>query len=105
MVGFGYGKELGQIFGLRFARRDNVLGEASSSRGRFLYEQQGAFLYNGFIGGPCFQEKHGRHALAGIASIGTPQQLSFMSTYAYREWLESEIQRAAKLARTPKKRP
>jgi hypothetical protein len=99
MVGFGYGKEFGQIFGLRFVRRDKVLGEAPSNHGRFLYEQQGAFLYNGFIGGPCFQEKHGRYVLAGIASIGTPQELSYTSAYAHREWLESEIQRAAKLAR------
>lgn len=105
MVGFGYGRELGQIFGLRFVRRDKVLGEAPSSHGRFLYEQQGAFLYNGFIGGPCFQEKDGHYALAGIASIGTPQELSFTSTYAHRGWLESEMQRAAKLTHNPKKRP
>jgi hypothetical protein len=104
MAGYGYGMEFGQIFGLRFVRRDKVLGEAPGG-GRFSYEQQGAFLYNGFKGGPCFRESRGRNTLAGIASIGTAQELSFTSTYAHREWLESEIQRAAKLAQNPKKMP
>lgn len=105
MAGYGYGMEFGQIFGLRFIRRDKVLGQAPGSGGRFFYEQQGAFLYNGFKGGPCFQANRGRNTLAGIASIGTAQELSFTSTYAYRDWLDSEIRRAAKLVRASKKRP
>lgn len=105
MVGYGYGMEFGQIFGLRFVRRDKVLSEAPGGGGRFLYEQQGAFLYNGFRGGPCFREIRGRTTLAGIASIGTAQELSLTSTYLYRDWLDSVIQRSSKSAPAPRKSP
>ncbi|MBN1210696.1 MAG: trypsin-like peptidase domain-containing protein [Myxococcaceae bacterium] len=57
MTGYGYGKKFGQIFGLRFIRRDKVLRGGTAGDGRFLYEQQGTFLYEGFNGGPCFREE------------------------------------------------
>jgi hypothetical protein len=105
MAGYGYGKEFGQIFGLRFVRRDKALGEVPPGAGRFLYEQQGTFLYNGFKGGPCFQENGGAPALTGIASLGTARELSFTSIYAHRSWLDSELQQASKHAPAQKERP
>lgn len=60
-----------------------------------LYEQQGAFVYNGYTGGPCFREGESRRWLVGIASVGPDQQLSFTSTYFFRDWLRAELQRAA----------
>lgn len=105
MAGYGYGKEFSQIFGLRFARRDKVLEQAPPGDGRFLYEQQGSFLYNGFKGGPCLHEERGRYELVGVVSFGTPQELSFTSTYAYRDWLDSEIQQATKPIPASRKHP
>lgn len=91
MVGFGYGQEFGQIPGERYIREDKVTQVLES--GRVLYEQQGAYVYNGFNGGPCFREDaHGRR-LAGIASIGSSQALVFTSISFYREWLRSELSR------------
>ncbi|MBN1210350.1 MAG: trypsin-like peptidase domain-containing protein [Myxococcaceae bacterium] len=106
MAGYGYGQEFGQIAGLRFVRRNKVLGEAApSDDGRFLYEQQGAFMYRGFKGGPCFRQEGSHYKLAGIASIGTDKELSLTSVSFYRDWLDSELRHASKHAPKPKKQP
>jgi hypothetical protein len=94
MVGFGYGQEFGQILGERYIRENKVTQVLES--GRVLYEQQGAFVYNGFNGGPCFREdSHGRR-LVGIASIGSSHALVFTSISFYREWLRSELSQLGK---------
>lgn len=91
MVGFGYGQEFGQIPGERYIRENRVTQVLEG--GRVLYEQLGAFVYNGFNGGPCFREDaHGRK-LVGIASAGSSQALVFTSISFYREWLKSELSR------------
>ena len=91
MVGFGYGQEFGQIPGERYIRENKVTQVLES--GRVLYEQQGAFVYDGFNGGPCFWEDSQGRKLAGIASIGSSQALAFTSISFYREWLQSELSR------------
>lgn len=96
MAGYGYGQEFGQIAGLRFVRSNKVLREAApGGHGRFLYEQQGAFMYRGFKGGPCLRQEGNRYTLAGIASIGTDKELSLTSIAFYREWMDSEIRQAS----------
>lgn len=107
MAGYGYGQEFGQIAGLRFVRSNKVLGEAAPhDHSRFLYEQQGAFMYRGFKGGPCFRQEGTRYTLAGIASIGTDKELSLTSISFYRDWLSSEIrQSSAQVAKPQPQKP
>ncbi|MBN1203426.1 MAG: trypsin-like serine protease [Myxococcaceae bacterium] len=94
MAGYGYGTQWGQLYGMRFVRRDKVTRTATSGGGRVVYEQQGAFLYNGFHGGPCFHEDEGGRWLAGIVSVGAGRELAFTSLYPYQDWLKAGIQRA-----------
>jgi hypothetical protein len=105
MTGYGYGKKFGHIFGLRFIRSDKVLRRAASGADRFLYEQQGTFLYDGFNGGPCFREERGASKLVGIASLGTEEELTFTSTYFYRDWLDSELQQFTRQEQSPNDLP
>lgn len=93
MVGYGHDKRLGGLYGMRYFRRNEVT--RSQADGSFLYKQQGAYVYNGFSGGPCLRETGKVHWLAGIASIGSDKELSFTSTYFYRDWLRTELQRAS----------
>jgi hypothetical protein len=92
MVGYGNDKRLGGLYGMRYFRKNEVT--RSRGDGRFLYEQQGAFVYNGFNGGPCFREQGNDRWLAGIAILGSDKELSFTSTYFYRAWLQTELQQA-----------
>lgn len=100
MAGYGYGEEFGQIYGLRFFRKNHVTRFSSSSAGRIIYEQQGVFLYNGFKGGPCFREDERGTWLVGVASIGLDRELAFTSTRPYQEWVLAEIQRASEHSRS-----
>lgn len=105
MVGYGYGEKIGQIYGLRFIRRDTVLRAWGPGRDRFLYEQQGTYLYDGFKGGPCLREQREGYRLVGVASVGTEKELSFTSTYAYRDWLTAELQQVSRQVPASKKLP
>ena len=77
---------------LRLFRRNKVTQVQGRSDGKVLYEQQGAFVYNGYTGGPCFREDKGQRWLVGIASVGSEQELSFTSTYFFKDWLRAELQ-------------
>lgn len=92
MAGYGKGEEWGGGFE-RYYRRNKIAGLEGSSKDRFIYEQQGAFLYNGFDGGPCFREQGAQRWLVGIASLGSDKALTLTSTVAHRAWIQSEIQR------------
>jgi hypothetical protein len=98
MAGYGYGTQWGQLYGMRFVRRDKVTRTAAPGGGRAVYEQQGAFLYNGFHGGPCFHEDESGRRLAGIVSVGTERELAFTSIHPYQGWLRAGIQRATDMA-------
>jgi hypothetical protein len=99
MAGYGYGTQWGQLYGMRFVRRDKITSAATAGGGRVLYEQQGAFLYNGFHGGPCFYEDERGRWLVGIASVGTERELAFTSLLPYQGWLTAGMERASKVAR------
>jgi hypothetical protein len=99
MTGYGYGLKWGQLDGVRFTRRDKVTKVAASGGGRVVYEQQGAFLYDGFHGGPCFREDERGGWLVGVVSVGTEKETAFTSIHPYQDWLRAEIQRAADMAR------
>jgi hypothetical protein len=96
MAGYGYDKKTGGIYGARYYRTNKVVTSQMSSAGRFLYEQQGAYVYNGFDGGPCFRERGAERWLAGISSVGTEKELPLTSTVFFGAWIKAEIQRALK---------
>jgi hypothetical protein len=94
MAGFGHGQDAPEIFGARYFRKNRVTSSAAPSSGRFLYEQQGPSLHDGYKGGPCFREDGQGQSLVGIASIGSAKELSFTSIPSHRAWVEAELQRA-----------
>jgi hypothetical protein len=93
--------EVGGIYGVRYFRKDKVTQAPSPGSDRVVYEQQGPSIYNGYPGGPCYREADGRHWLMGIASIGSPKELSCTSSYLFRDWLVAEIQAASRLSSNP----
>jgi hypothetical protein len=104
MTGYGYGLRWGQLDGIRFTRRDKVMQPAASGGGRVVYEQQGAFLYEGFHGGPCFREDELGRRLVGVVSVGTEKETAFTSLHPYQDWLRTELQRAAQVAQARQRR-
>jgi hypothetical protein len=96
MAGYGYGKHIGGSYGARFYRTNKVVKAQTPSAGRFIYEQQGAYLYNGFDGGPCFREHGAERWLVGISGAGTEEELPLTSTVFFGAWIKSEIARALK---------
>ena len=98
MAGYASDRRFGGIAGIRYFRQNKVTLIPEVPDGRILYQQQGSFLYNGYTGGPCFREDENHQWLVGIASIGSDRELSFTSTYFFRDWLRNELQRAATAA-------
>jgi hypothetical protein len=97
MAGYGHDKRFGGVFGARYFRKDTVTQVPTPPNGRLLFEQHGAYLYNGFPGGPCFREDGNSRWLAGISSVGTDKELSLTSTHFHRAWLHAELQKAEQL--------
>jgi hypothetical protein len=95
MAGYGDDPRFRDDPYFRYFRHNKVTQIRGGSDGRVLYEQQGAFVYNGYTGGPCFREDKSQRWLVGIASVGTNQELSFTSTYFFRDWLRAELQGVA----------
>ena len=95
MAGYGDDERFRDIDGIRYFRRNKVTRTLEGVSGRVIYEQQGAFVYNGYTGGPCFREDKNQRWLVGIASAGSEQELSFTSTHFFRDWLRAELQRVA----------
>jgi hypothetical protein len=93
MAGYGYGEEVGQIFGFRYFRKNRITKVLPE--GKVLYEQQGPSLYNGYHGGPCFREDESGQWLVGIASLGTADELALSSTHFHRKWILAEIELAS----------
>ena len=96
MTGFGSDEKFGQMLGIRYFRRNKVTSIPGD--GRVMYAQQGAYLYNGFAGGPCFRETESGRWLVGIASIGTERELVLTSTFFYRDWIRSKTTRLLEAA-------
>ncbi|WP_224371159.1 trypsin-like peptidase domain-containing protein [Hyalangium versicolor] len=97
MVGYGDDPRFLGVPGVRYFRHNKVTQPHGTADGRLLYEQQGAFVFNGYTGGPCFREDTNHRWLVGIASVGSDKELAFTSTYFFRDWLHAELQRAASL--------
>jgi hypothetical protein len=95
MAGYPSDARFGGFSGIRYFRHNKVTQILGAQAGRILYEQQAPLLYNGYPGGPCFREDTSHQWLVGIASVGSDQELSFTSTYLFRNWLRAELQRAA----------
>jgi hypothetical protein len=96
MAGYAYEGRIGfgGIYGLRYSRKNPVTRAVENGRG--LYRQQGPYLWDGYAGGPCFREDSTGSWLVGIASKGAGEELTFTSTWFFRDWLEAELQNAAK---------
>jgi hypothetical protein len=94
MAGYGHGEEWGGGYH-RYFRSNKVVGPEGSSKDRFLYEQQGTYIYHGFDGGPCIRDQGTKRWLAGIASVGSDEALTLTSTFAHRAWIRSEVQRTS----------
>jgi hypothetical protein len=102
MAGYGHDPSVGSRHGARYFRKNRVTRVLTSPDGRALYAQQGAALYEGFDGGPCFREDGQGRGVVGIAGLSTSEGLSFTRTSFYRDWLRAELQRAkAVSSRTP----
>jgi hypothetical protein len=95
MAGYPVDARFGGFSGIRYFRQNKVTQILGAQAGRILYEQQAPFLYNSYTGGPCFREEGTHQWLVGIASIGSDRELSFTSTYLFRDWLRDELQRAS----------
>jgi hypothetical protein len=94
MAGYGLDESMGGERGVRYYRKNKATRAPRANDDRILYEQQGAYVYNGFAGGPCFREEQGSRWLVGIAGAGSAEELSCTSLHAHREWVRSEVQRA-----------
>jgi hypothetical protein len=108
MAGFGQEVEGGGFPGIRYFRQNKVTQVLEKPRGQFFYEQQGAFLYEGFPGGPCLREEGQERWLVGIASPASKGGLFCTGLLPFQDWLQGEMQRVAKAAPasappTPKK--
>lgn len=106
MTGYGHDRVVGGRHGARYFKKSQVTRAPTSEDPRALYAQQGSSLYEGFDGGPCFREARERRWLVGISGLSTREGLSFTSTFFYRDWLNSELERArvvgaAELSGTP----
>ncbi len=96
MTGYGYDKNMGGIYGARYYRTNKIVSAQASFGGRFVYEQQGAYVYNGFDGGPCFRERGSDRWLVGISGVGTEKELPLTSTVFFSAWIKSELDRTHK---------
>jgi hypothetical protein len=94
MAGYGGDEIRRREHDVRYYRKNKATRSPGSGEDRILYEQQGAYVYNGFAGGPCFREERGGRWLVGIAGTGSGEELSCTSTFVYREWVRGEMQRA-----------
>jgi hypothetical protein len=100
MASYTYDKVVGGISGQRRFIRYLIEELMPPGDGRALFEQPGRDLYTGDSGGPCLREGPQGLALVGISSRGLGKRPTFTRTYPYRDWLASELERAARLHRS-----
>lgn len=94
IAGTGYDELSRRYDGERRASRNRVTDVLSSGGGRMRIEQPGGHHYKGDSGGPCLRETAGGPALVGVSSRNLGEGESITSTYEYREWLLTELQRS-----------
>lgn len=94
IVGTGYDELSRRYDGERRVSRNRVIDALSSGGGRMRIEQPGGHHYKGDSGGPCLREGAGNPALVGVSSRNLGEGEALTSTYEYREWLLTELQRS-----------
>ncbi len=87
MAGYGHDEVVGGFHGVRYFRKNRVVNVQPEKGGRIVYEQQGAYTYRGYDGGPCFREEGGQRWLVGIAGARVGAELVCTSTSTYRDWV------------------
>jgi hypothetical protein len=97
MASYTYDKVVGGIAGQRRFSRYQIEELMPPGDGRALFKQPGRDLYTGDSGGPCLREGPHGLALIGISSRGLGTSPTFTRTYPHRDWLASELERAARL--------
>ena len=94
IVGTGYDELSRKYDGERRFSRNRVTDVLSSGGGRMRIEQPGGHHYKGDSGGPCLREGSGGTSLVGVSSRNLGEGEAITSTYEYRDWLLSELQRS-----------
>lgn len=92
IAGYGY-DEISNIYDddRRFSR-NRVLQFSRVSAEVAMVEQPGQHRYRADSGGPCLREGPTGAVLVGISTRSLGSGATFMSTHAYRGWIEDEIQ-------------
>jgi hypothetical protein len=94
VVGSGH-DELTHLYdGKRRYSRNTVTERLASGGGRMRVGQPGGHPYKGDSGGPCLREEASGLVLVGISGRNLGEGAAITSTYGYRDWLRSELQRA-----------
>lgn len=94
IVGHGNDKTIHGEFGNRYAKK-GVVKPPQPLNGQVIFEPEGPHLPSSFQGWACFRESTANRQVVGIMGLGTETEMSFTSTYFYRNWLRAELRRAA----------
>jgi len=97
MAGYTYDKIVGGVSGQRRFTQYKVETLMPPGDDRALFKQPGRELFTGDSGGPCLREAPSGAVLVGISSRGFGDRPTFTRTYPYRDWVASELERAARL--------
>ncbi|HYH96090.1 trypsin-like serine protease [Hyalangium sp.] len=97
MVGYGHGGSTGDNYGVRLFGVAKVMKATGPGNERVMWEHLRPNAFGGDGGGPCFRRLARSGELVGISVKGLGGQTAFTSTYAYRGWLLSEINRAGRV--------
>lgn len=100
IAGYGY-DEISNIYDddRRFSR-NRVLQFSQASAEVALVEQPGQHRYRADSGGPCLREGPTGAVLVGISTRSLGSGATFISTHAYRGWIEDEIQLQRKASKS-----
>ncbi len=95
MAGYGNNRLVPAPFGYRYAKKGKAQSVLPSLNGRVLFEPEGMYLHESHQGWACFHETAKGGQLVGIVGLSTETEFHFTSTYFYRDWIRTELQRAA----------
>lgn len=94
MVGYGVEEFRSWAQHVRYFRKNKTVRPPMPGDDRVLYKQQGAYVYNGFTGGPCFREDSTGRWLVGIAGVGSEEEFACTSVHAHRQWVHGQMRQA-----------
>jgi hypothetical protein len=99
VVGAGYDENAEAYDGERRASRNRIVEVLPAGGGLMRIEQPEGHHFRGDSGGPCVRESPQGNELVGISSRNLGEGETVISTYGYRGWLSSELQRVRALER------